>query len=365
MARRDLLVFLGALAVGSVAMTVFHDAKPNYDGIQYLRMAEHPLARTPPPYLTRVLVPAVVTALPLSARAGFVVVTLVCLAASATLLRRLLLAVGLVEDEALVGVAVFGVTGASISIVHPFLIDAPTFALLFAALLVAVTSRWWWLIAIAPAAFLVRDSTVALIAPAVAIAGWRDRERSVRPIATATIVTAVVVVVVMFTGLLFGSPPPRQNNFTASYFRHILEYERIFGSLPKVIVATLVFTFGGLWAAPFVRARDAAGRLLVLSASAAVAVMLTPFVTDWLRSLLFTAPLVCACVGLAVGASRARGAVAIAATGLLVFVVQPLDGSGAKAAAELALVMCQVAALMVRPGARRSPVYEAADQASP
>src|SRR3954454_23396473 len=107
-ASRPALVFVAAAALATAAVALFEQSSsPGFDGRRYLAMAADPGAHVQAPYVTRVLAPLVVWALPFDEQAGFRVVTVLSFALAAALLYLLLAEWGASPRLALGGVAVF------------------------------------------------------------------------------------------------------------------------------------------------------------------------------------------------------------------------------------------------------------------
>lgn len=175
--RPGLFVFLGALVLSFIAIAVFERGDiPGKDGSQYLLMAEDPGAHVTAPYVTRVLGPLLVWALPTGSSAGFWLLTAASFATAATLLSLLLRDLTGSRRRALGGVAVFLATVSTPNIRDPFLLDAFSYCFLLAVILMAGRKRWWSLVLIVPLALLAREALILFIAPALLILATGRRE---------------------------------------------------------------------------------------------------------------------------------------------------------------------------------------------
>lgn len=298
--RPEFFVFIGTLVLSFVVIaTLKSDFVPGFDGSRYLHMAENPGASVDAPYVTRVLGPLVVWALPTSPSAGFWILTAASFATAATLLFCLLRDLTGSWRRALGGVAVFLAAAATPNLRNPFLLDAFSYCFLLAAILAAMRQRWWWLVLLMPLALLTRDALVVLVAPALLVLSARRREAWL-PLTAAAGVTVAVWFLLNHTSVVLGFVPPHLNNFSHETIQSILDYERRFGSLPKVATSSVLFVFGAVWLAPLISgsaiwrhewARAAA-------ASGVVAILLAPFVADWTRALGYAFPLVVIAVAL-------------------------------------------------------------------
>ena len=276
-------------------------------------MAENPGARVEAPYVTRVLGPLVVWALPTGPDAGFWILTAASFATAAALLYCLLGEVTGSRRRALGGVAVFLAACSTPNIRDPYLIDAFSYCFLLAAIFLAVRQRWWPLVLLMPLALLTRDALIALIAPALLVLAF-GRPKAWQPLATAAGVTVVVWVLLNKTSLVLGFVPPHLNNFSHENVDFVLDYERKFGSLSKVAFSAILFAFGAVWLTPLIAAssirRDLSAR--AVAASGFVALLLAPFVADWVRALDYAFPLVITAVALLPRGDQLRGTFALA-----------------------------------------------------
>ncbi len=341
-------VFVATAAAALFAMAIFESPdSPGPDGTKYLTMAADPGAQVGAPYVTRVLAPLIVWALPLDNETAFRLLTGLSFGVAAALLYWLLAdRTGSWRCSA-GGVAIF-IAGATTTNIHdPFLIDAFCYAVLMVAIVLAVQRRWWWLVAVMPLAVLTRDALVALAAPALVVLALRRRE-SWLPLAITACATVAVWVLLNKTSLVLGFVPPQLNNFSRESFESVLDYERQFGSLPKVAFSSVMFVFGAVWLAPFFAASSIRRNewALAVAASGIAAVLVAPFVTDWTRALGYAFPLIATSVALLRRSDRLLWTLTLALSiAVSNYGVQNLDGGAVKYLLEFTVCALQIAIL--------------------
>lgn len=293
-----LWVFVATLSAAIAAIAVLGGG-PGGDGTSYLAMAQHPGLNAGAPYVTRVLGPLLVWIIPTDAATGFRALAAVSFALAAMLLYWFLDGLTGSRQRAVGGVLVF-LAGTSVgNIEDPFLLDAISYCFVIGILLAAARERWWWLVILAPLALLTRDAIVALVLPGVAVfAAGRRRARV--PLAVAAATVAVVWILLNKTSLILGYVPPELNNFSRGNIKHVLDYERALGGVPKVAISSVLFVFGAVWLVPALDATAIRRHRWAIAACASgiAAILLAPFVTDWTRALAYAFPLVCVGVAL-------------------------------------------------------------------
>ncbi|MFL5902032.1 MAG: hypothetical protein ACJ75S_12660 [Solirubrobacterales bacterium] len=344
--RPEFFVFLGTLVLSFIAIAVFEAGRvPGNDGSQYLLMAEDPGAQVAAPYVTRVLGPLVVWALPTGPSAGFWILTAASFATAATLLFSLLEDMTGSKRRALGGVAVFLAAASTPNLRNPYLLDAFSYCLLLGVILMAVRQRWWSLVLLMPLALLTRDPLIVLAAPAVLILAIGRREAWL-PLAVTAAVTVGVWLLLNKTSLVLGFVPThKEDYFSAEQIHHVLRYERRYGSLSKVAVSSVIFSFGAVWLAPLI-SRSAIWRNKAARATAAsgvVAILLAPFITDWIRALGYAFPLIITAVALLPRGDQLHGTLALAmCVAAMNFGIQPMLTGGAKYLLEATALLLEI-----------------------
>ena len=351
----EVFVFLGVLAVGAGAIAVFEDPRsPHFDGTRYLEMAVDPGARVDAPYVTRVLGPLLVWALPVDERTGFRILTALSFAVAAAVLYRLLIEWTGCWRRAAGGVGVFLGAATTPNIRDPFIIDAFSYCFIIAGLILAARGRWWWLLVVVPLGLLARDAIVVLLAPALFLyAVWHRRARL--PLAVVAGTAATVWILLNETSLVLGFTPPQLNQFSRENIDSVLDYERQMGALPNVVFRSVAFSFGAVWLAAFLAAASIRRYQWACAAAASgiVAVLLTPFVTDWTRALGYAFPLIVAALVLLPRADRLRATWTLAlCLAVANYGVQTMSGGVTKQVLQVAFLAAEAAILVAlwRPG---------------
>jgi hypothetical protein len=287
-ASRPALVFVATAALAAAAVALFEQSNsPGFDGRRYLAMAHDPGAHVQAPYVTRVLAPLVVWALPLDERAGFRVLTVLSFAIAATLLYLLLVTWGASPRVGLGGVAVFLAATSTANMRDPFLIDGFSYCFIVGVLLALARRRPWLVVPLLVAAVFARDAIVVLVVPALVVYGIRTSAARL-PLLIAAAAAVVAWLILTHTSLVLG--------FSRRTLDMVLDYERALGPLPKVAYRAFVFSFGALWLLPLVRAPAMRHRHWAVAAALCglAAVVLAPSVTDWTRALSYAFPAVLA-----------------------------------------------------------------------
>ena len=347
---RPALIFLAAVAAGAAAVAVLEQStSPGFDGRRYLTMAEDPGAHVQAPYVTRVLAPLIVWALPLDERAGFRVLTVLSFALAAALLYLLLVSWGASERLALGGVAVFLAATSTANVRDPFLIDAFSYCFMIGVLLALARGRWWLVVPLLLAAVFTRDAIVVLVAPALVVYALRHREARV-PLLAAAAAAGAGWLILTHTSVVLGFDPPSYNNFSRSTFDSVLDYERQLGPLPKVAYRAFLFSFGALWIVPLARVPAARRAPWALAAvlCGVLALVLAPFVSDWTRALSYAFPAVLAGLVLLKRDQSLRALLVLAAcVAVANYGVQYTEGGAARYALEFGTLAVEAGLLLV------------------
>lgn len=340
LSRPEAVVAAVTVVAACVAIAVFESERaPGSDGQRYLEMAESPGAQVEAPYVTRLVGPLLVWALPVDEELGFRMLVALSLAVAGALAYVFLQGLTGSWRRAAGGVFVFLAGASTPNIRDPFLIDALSFALLMAMLVAAARNRWWWLVGLAPLALLTRDALMVIVAPALIVLAVGHRDAWV-PLVLAGAATAAVGGLVYETSLVLGFEPARLNNFSSENIDAVLEYERQSGSLGKVAFSSVLFAYGAVWLAPLLAAKEIGRdrRSLAAAAAGVLAIMLAPFVTDWTRALTFAFPLIAVGIALLPGAHRLAATFSIAAgVAVMNFGAQSLSGGVLKYGLEIGI----------------------------
>lgn len=281
-----LVLGLGALALMFAVMHWVYPQRPfSYDELRYSAMASHLPVREYP-YDYRVLIPWLVSVLPVPHAAGFAVITFLSLAATLWCLHLYLQADGLSPGYVLFALLLFATGyGVTFNLYHDRLIDPAAIACLSGGLVLMQRQKTAWFSLLLTIGVLCKESTLFLIP----VYGWQTLSSRRFSWRQGLVVAPALVVFFGVRGLgLFGQ---HTSNYTWQQITQVFSYQTAnYGSVGYALLVAIAASFGSLWLAAGLGWSRSSQTTRVYSLFLIFVAIQLVLGGDWIRMLTVAAP---------------------------------------------------------------------------